>query len=143
MNDANLAVVSDAFVGPLDERALEIVQCEAAIRVAQLTADIAALDRLISEDLLFTGPDGQLGTKAQDLELHGSGVVRFRAHEPEELQVRFVGEQVAVAALRARLVVNVAGAIHTGTFRYTRIWARENGGPWQVVGGHVSEVRPL
>ena len=42
-----------------------IVALEAELRAAQLTADVAALDRLISEDLLFTGPDGQLGTKAQ------------------------------------------------------------------------------
>lgn len=37
----------------------DIVACEAAIRAAQLAADTAALDRLIAEDLLFTGPDGR------------------------------------------------------------------------------------
>ena len=60
----------------------EIVALEAAIRDAQLSADVAQLDALISPDLLFTGPDGQLGTKAQDLEAHGSGVVRFVEHGP-------------------------------------------------------------
>lgn len=39
----------------------------------------------LAEDLLFTGPDGNLGTKAQNLAAHGSGTVRFRGHEPEEL----------------------------------------------------------
>ena len=47
---------------------------------------------------------------------------------------------VAVVALRARLVVEVAGTLVSGTYRYTRIWAREHGGHWQVVGGHVSEI---
>jgi len=118
----------------------EIVALEAELRAAQLAADVAALDRLISEDLLFAGPDGQLGTKAQDLEAHGSGLVRFRSHIPEELRVRRVGSDVAVSALRARLEVEVAGTLHRGTYRYTRVWAREADGQWRVAGGHVSEV---
>jgi ketosteroid isomerase-like protein len=118
----------------------EIVALEARLRAAQLGADVAALEELIADDLLFTGPDGALGTKAQDLAAHASGVVRFRAHEPEELRVRRVGADVAVVALRARLAVEVAGALARGTYRYTRVWAREGGSAWRVVGGHVSEV---
>ena len=124
-------------VGAADD---EIVALEARIRAAQLAADVSALDDLLADDLLFTGPDGQLGTKAQDLEAHGTGVVRFREHVPEELCVRRVGADVAVAALRARLAVEVAGALVRGTFRYTRVWAREDRKGWRVVGGHVSEV---
>jgi ketosteroid isomerase-like protein len=118
----------------------EIVALEARLRTAQLNADVDALDLLIADELLFTGPDGQVGTKAQDLEAHGSGLVRFRVHEPEELRVRRVGADVAVTALRARLEVEVGGKVVHGTYRYTRIWAREGGGAWRVVGGHVSEV---
>jgi ketosteroid isomerase-like protein len=126
-----------ALVGAADP---EIVALEARLRAAQLAADVAALDALIADALLFTGPDGRLGTKAQDLEAHGSGAVRFRGHEPEELRVRRVGADVAVTALRARLAVEVAGTLVRGTYRYTRVWAREGGGPWRVVGGHVSAV---
>jgi ketosteroid isomerase-like protein len=118
----------------------EIVAVEAALRAAQLGADVDALDRLISDELLFTGPDGQLGTKAADLDAHRSGVVRFVAHEPEELRVRRVTADVAVAALRARLIVEVGGRTVGGMYRYTRVWAREDGANWRVVGGHVSEV---
>ena len=125
------------LIGPADP---EIVACEAAIRAAQLNADVSALDKLVADDLIFTGPDGQLGTKQQDLDAHASGAVRFRSHEPEELRVRRVNENVAVSALRARLVVEVGGVTVRGTYRYTRTWAREAGKDWRVVGGHVSEV---
>ena len=118
----------------------EIVALEARLRAAQLAADVGALDALIADELLFTGPDGTLGTKAQDLEAHASGAVRFRVHEPEELRVRRVGPDVAVTALRARLAVEVAGTLMQGVYRYTRVWAREHGGPWRVVAGHVSAV---
>jgi ketosteroid isomerase-like protein len=137
MSNPDIAAMQAVLVGEADP---EIVALEARIRAAQLGADVAALDRLIAEELLFTGPDGQLGTKAQDLEAHRSGAVRFRVHEPEELRVRRVGADVAVSALRARLEVEVAGTIVRGTCRYTRVWAREGGGPWRVVGGHVSAV---
>jgi ketosteroid isomerase-like protein len=117
----------------------EIVALEADIRAAQLAADVAALERLISEDLLFTGPDGRLGTKEQDLAAHRSGLVRVREHEPTELRIRRIGSDVAIVALRTRLAVEVDGSMVRGTFRYTRIWAREEG-RWRVAGGHVAAV---
>ena len=137
MSAPDVSRLAAVLVGPADP---EIVALEARIRDAQLGADVAALDQLISDELLFTGPDGQLGTKAQDLAAHGEGIVRFRAHEPEELRIRRVGADVALVALRARLTVEVGGAPVSGTFRYTRVWAREHGAEWRVVGGHVSAV---
>lgn len=124
------------LVGPQDA---EIVALEAQIRAAQLAADVGALDRLIADELLFTGPDGELGSKAQDLAAHRSGVVRVREHEPEELRIRRIGLDVAIVALRARLAVEVAGVMVRGTYRYTRVWAREDG-TWRVAGGHVAAV---
>lgn len=46
------------------------------------------------------------------------------------------------ALRRAPLGVDVAGTLVRGTYRYTRVWAREHDDRWQVVGGHVSEVAP-
>lgn len=140
MPSPDAAAMHAVLAGEADPGIAEIVTREAELRAAQLAADVAALDGLIAEELLFTGPDGRLGTKAQDLEAHGSGAVRFRRHEPEELRVRRVGANVAVSALRARLAVEVGEMVHEGTFRYTRVWAREPDGTWRVVGGHVSEV---
>ncbi|MBA3832859.1 MAG: nuclear transport factor 2 family protein [Chthoniobacterales bacterium] len=119
----------------------EIVALEADLRIAQLGADVDALATLISDDLLFTGPDGQLASKIQDLQAHGSGHLRFRIHEPEELRIRRVGPDVAVTSLRARLAVEVAGSPVEGIYRYTRVWTREKDNRWRIVAGHVSEVR--
>ena len=135
MTELELKLMSSILSGPADP---EIVLLEARLRRAQLDADVATLDALIADALLFTGPDGQLGTKQQDLSAHAACVVRFRRHEPEELQVRRVGDDVAVTALRAGLTVDIGGASVSGTFRYTRVWAREPDGMWRVVAGHVS-----
>jgi ketosteroid isomerase-like protein len=137
MSNPDTLSIHGVVVGAADP---EIVACEAALRAAQLAADTDALDRLIDDDLLFTGPDGQLATKAQDLAAYRSGAVRFVSHEPRELHVRPVGADVAVAALRTRVAVQVAGTLVRGTVCYTRVWARQGGGPWRVVAGHVSPV---
>ncbi len=125
-----------ALQGPDD---VEIVSLEAELRAAQLNGDVGALDRLIAEELLFTGPDGALGTKAQDLDAHRSGVARFLEHEPIDLRIRRVGADVAVAALLTRLAVDLQGTTVRGLYRYTRVWARERGA-WRIAGGHVSAV---
>ena len=139
MNNIDTTAFDQALVGTdIDDE--EIVILEARIRVAQLGADLTALENLISDDLLFTGPDGQLGSKAQDLEAYRSGTVKFVAHVPEELRIRRVSANVAITSLRARLTVQVAETLSRGTYRYTRVWAREDGRVWRVVGGHVSLV---
>lgn len=131
---------SSALVGDTDA---EIVALEMELRRAQLNADVAVLDRLLSDNLLFTGPDGQLGSKAQDLDAHKSGVVRFRTHDVAELCTRRVGTDVVLSAMRTYLVVDIVDVPVAGWFRYTRVWAREAGDAWRVVGGHVAAASPI
>ena len=137
MYDIDISPLEQVLVGTPDQ---EIVTLEARIRAAQLRADLTALDDLISDELLFTGPDGRPGTKEQDMEAYRSGTVKFMAHVPEELRIRRVGSDVAISSLRTQLTVDVAGNLSRGTYRYTRVWAREDGRVWRVVGGHVSLV---
>ena len=53
----DLSPLSGVLVGDADP---ELVELEARLRNAQLTADVKALDLLIADDLLFAGPDGRL-----------------------------------------------------------------------------------
>jgi ketosteroid isomerase-like protein len=139
MTNTDPAILAPVCVGPPDP---EVVALETRLRAAQLQVDGDALAALLSEDLLFTGPDGQLAGKADDLAAHRSGAVRFRVHEPQELRVRRQGGGVALTALRARLVVEVGGTRVAGIYRYPRVWAREADGAWRVIGGHLSALPP-
>lgn len=130
-------VLAEVLVGAPDP---ELVALETRIRAAQLGGDVRALDALLSDDLLFTGPDGSIGTKEQDLAAHRSGNVRFIEHIPTELRLQRIGENVAIAALRATLTVDVGGTVVRGDYRYTRVWARADSAEWRVAGGHVSAV---
>jgi len=137
VDNSDLNALASVMRGPPDH---EIVEHETRLRDAQLSGDAAALDSLLGDDLLFTGPDGRLATKAEDLEAHRSGAVRFQSHQPEELRIRRLNDSIALVALRAQLAVAIGDSIVRGTFRYTRIWQRDVYGAWRVVGGHVSEV---
>lgn len=116
-----------------------IERLEAELRAAQLGADVEALDRLIDDTLLFTGPDGALASKSDDLASHRSGTVRILSHDPSDLQWQAVTSDVVIVALRTRLTGFVHGQPFAGEFRYTRVWARR-GDTWRIVGGHVSAV---
>jgi uncharacterized damage-inducible protein DinB/ketosteroid isomerase-like protein len=129
------------FAALIDHPDPEIVALEIALRRAQLDADVDALERLLADDLLFTGPDGQLVTKAQDLTAHTSGAVRFRRHDVEELRVRRIADGVALCALRTHLTVEVAGFPVDGRYHYSRMWVRAHDASWRVAGGHVSVLQ--
>lgn len=121
----------------------DIVAVEEALRAAQLSADVDALADLLEDDLLFAGPDGALASKAEDLDAHRSGVVRFLTHEPVDLTARRLDADVVVASAEVRLGVQVGESTDpvTGRFRYTRVW-RRTGSRWRVAAGQVAAIVP-
>ncbi len=72
----------------------EIENLEAELAQAMLGNDIAILDRLLSDDLVFSGPDGGIVNKAQDLVLHQSGDIIFTTYEIGELIVTMLRSDV-------------------------------------------------
>lgn len=55
-----------------------IVARETVLLAVMTSNDVALLDDLLHDDLLFNGPDGQTGTKAQDLAHYRSGDIQLR-----------------------------------------------------------------
>jgi ketosteroid isomerase-like protein len=117
----------------------EIARVEEELRRAMLAGDVETLDRFISDRLLFAGPDGQLATKADDLHAHRERIIRFLRHEPDQVEMRRVSEDSVVVSQRTYLEVEVAGTVHRGRYRYTRVWVRE-GDAWRILAGQVSAV---
>ena len=112
---------------------------EAALRQAQLSGDVSALDRLVDDALVFTGPDGAVYGKADDLDAHRQGWVRITRLEPSDERVQRFG-RVAVVSVRMEMAGTFKGTPFAGPFRYTRVWCERPDG-WRVVAGHVSAVQ--
>jgi ketosteroid isomerase-like protein len=111
---------------------------EIALRQAQLVGDIESLDRLLDDELTFTGPDGLLYGKRDDLDAYRAGAIRITKLEPSEEQVQDFGD-IAVVSVRMEMRGSFQGADFGGPFRYTRIWRRSNRA-WRIVAGHVSPI---
>jgi ketosteroid isomerase-like protein len=117
----------------------QIRACETRLYAAMLASDVAELDTLISDDLLFAGPTGELATKKMDLELHRSGGTQFHEFTPKELEIRVWSEQFALASAKIFLRGTFLGQAFAGHYRYTRIWRKGQDG-WQIVGGSVTPM---
>ena len=115
-----------------------LVASELALRQAQLASDVSALERLVDDALVFTGPDGALYGKHDDLDAHRRGLIRITRLEPSEERIQRFGE-IAVVSVRMEMSGSFQGKAFAGPFRYTRVWcARADG--WRIVAGHVSAV---
>ncbi len=113
-------------------------ECEAALRQAQLASDVRILDRLLDDALVFTGPNGAVYGKKDDLDAHRHGVIRITRLEPSEERIQRFGH-IAVVSVRMEMSGTFEGEAFAGPFRYTRVWRADADG-WRVVAGHVSGV---
>lgn len=116
----------------------EIRQMEDRLRGAMLTSDVARLDALIHDRLLFVGPDSGVYRKNDDLELHRSGQVRLRRLDLRDVQIELHGS-TALAVVLADLTGVFKGQEFEGRYRYIRTWVR-SGEDWQVIAGSVCAV---
>jgi ketosteroid isomerase-like protein len=116
----------------------DIEKLEAQLAQAMLQNDIAMLDRLLSDDLVFSDPDGVIVNKAQDLALHQSGDIIFTIYKIDELLVQSY-DPIAVAHVKVNLAGNFKGGDFAGDFRYLRIYLKQ-GDQWKIIGGQVTAI---
>ncbi len=116
----------------------ELQACEAKLRNAQLAGDAAALEVLLDDALMFTGPDGAVYGKADDLDAHRRGWIVITRLEPSDERAQQHGD-LAIVSVRMEMAGSWRGEAFEGPFRYTRVWRRFANG-WRIVAGHVSAI---
>ena len=116
-------------------RTATVIASEARLLDAMRTSDADLLDRLLHDDLLFNGPNGETATKALDLANYRSGNIHLTTVESSDLMLSVIGDDVVVA-VTVRLVGSYLGQQIDGRFRYLRVW-KELEHEWQVIAGSV------
>ncbi|MBD1907829.1 nuclear transport factor 2 family protein [Funiculus sociatus GB2-A5] len=120
---------------------ITIENLEEKLRQAMLSSDVAVLDELIADDLVWTMHTGKVVNKQFDLEMHSSGIFRFTSLDISDRQIHFYGDCVVVTLkMDAAGIYN--GQAFSENFRFTRVWVQRQN-RWQIVAGHVSQVIPL
>jgi len=112
---------------------------ERRLQLAQLRSDVAELDALVDERLIFTGPDGRLSGKQDDLDIHGQGRQVMSKVEQHDLRVIVAGP-LGVTCFYGRLEGVLDGEPFAAQLRYTRTWLFDEDRGWQLVAGHASIV---
>jgi ketosteroid isomerase-like protein len=126
----------------------DIHACEARLRDAALAGDVAALDALLADDLIFTNQLGQVLDKEKDLDLHRNGALRLDSLAFSDYRLRRLDETHVLVTLKADATGHAGGAPFATTLRFTRVWQRQDdsrhgglhGGIWQIIANHCSAV---
>lgn len=112
-------------------------EAERELQSAMLAGDVDALDRLLDDRVIATGPDGRQFAKAQDLEAHRSGTLAVQDLTEEELSVVVAGDTGVTVVLLALSGAH-QGEPFAARLRYTRTWVRHGDDRWRVLAAHVS-----
>ncbi|SEL15864.1 nuclear transport factor 2 family protein [Streptacidiphilus jiangxiensis] len=122
-----------------DQSTESLRAAERRLQAAQLAADTATLDVLLDDRLVFTGPDGTLYRKSDDLELQKSGRQRLTRVDEEELTVLAVGT-TGVTWFLGTVAGTFQGQEFASRVRYTRTWVHDGRAGWRVIAAHVTPV---
>ncbi|MCF2528085.1 nuclear transport factor 2 family protein [Yinghuangia soli] len=120
----------------------ELRTAERRLQAAQLASDVDALAELIDDALWFTGPDGQIYSKQDDLDAHKSGQQVLHRVEEEELRVRAT-PTTGVTWFLGVLEGAIGGQPFAARMRYTRTWTRDEQTGWRLIAAHATLLADL
>ena len=120
----------------------ELIELERQLSDALVREDAGVLDRLWSNELVFTFPDGKVSNKAQRL------AGQKPAAQSSQSESRTSNDEVKVYPYGNTAVVTVLSTWsgkannqeYSSQFQATHVWVKQ-AGRWQLVAAHVSPVK--
>ena len=98
---------------------------------AMAEKDIATLNELIADDLVYTHSSARLDTKASLIGNMQSGSTVYTSVVPSDVKAQDLGDTVVLTG-SCRISVNAGGRPNSFGVRFTDVYARR-GGSWQMV----------
>ncbi len=117
----------------------EIDGLEEQWRTALLTSDVAAMNRLLSDDFIGISMTGEANTKMEQLERVRRRMLILKRIDLSDRKVKLVGP-VAIVTSRAEVEGVRNGESMMGIFRYTRIYQRLPSGIWKTTNFEATRV---
>lgn len=95
-----LLAAAGLLAGPVTLRtarsATDVTATEAARTAALERSDVAALDRIMADDITYVHASGKMDTKKSYLDAIRSGQLRYFSWTPKNLQVRMLGDGAVI-----------------------------------------------
>ena len=108
-----------------------IIDLDRKRMTAMAEKDIATLNELIADDLVYTHSSARLDTKQSLIGNMQSGSTVYTAVVPSDVQAQDLGDTVVLTG-SCRISVNAGGRPNNFGVRFTDVYARR-GGRWQMV----------
>jgi ketosteroid isomerase-like protein len=119
----------------------EIRELETQRFRAMERVDVAALNRILSDDLIYTHANGLQQTKAELIGVLGSGDMKYESITPgDDIRVR-IYNQAAVVTGRASIKIRAHGEEQTFKLCYLDVYVKQDS-RWQMVAWQSSRVAP-
>ena len=112
-----------------DEKA--VMETEKQRFSAQVNGDVAVLDKVLANDLIYTHSGGGTDTKQSYIQSIRDGKTKYSAIDIEELKVRLYGNTAVINGMCLLKAIN-NGEIINNHLRYISIYVR-NANQWQMV----------
>ena len=143
MKTATLIVFAAVFTGRLSlaqtPAQQEVLQFERDACKAFLEADVVALERVLTPDFTLTLSNGEVSTRADEInELH-SGKVQYDVFENYDMLARLYGNDSAVVLGKTRVKGTADGKPFDRVVQFTDTLIKREG-RWQLAAGHVSRI---
>jgi ketosteroid isomerase-like protein len=117
----------------------EVLQFEREACKAFLDADVAALERVLTADFTLTLTNGEVSTRADQInELH-NGKVHYDVFENYDMLTRLYGDSLAVVLGKTRVKGTADGKPFDRVVQFTDTLIKRDG-RWQLAAGHVSRI---
>jgi ketosteroid isomerase-like protein len=122
----------------MTDNAQKIIELDRTRMRAMAQKDIATLNALLSDDLVYTHSTARLDTKKSLIEAMESGKTVYTAVEPSEVQAQDLGDAVVLTgSAQIRVVSN--GNPLSFRVRFTDVYANKNG-QWQMVAWQSTRI---
>jgi ketosteroid isomerase-like protein len=109
----------------------KVIELDKQRMAAMAQKDIATLNRLLSEELVYTHSSARLDTKQSLIGNMESGSTVYTAVEPSDVKAQELGDTVVLTGA-CRISVMSQGRPNSFSVRFTDVYANK-GGQWQMI----------
>ena len=134
-----LAVLASRFSIAQTPAEQEVLQFERDGCKAFLDADVAALERVLTPDFTLTLSNGEVNTRADEVNELRSKKVHYDVFENYDMLVRLFGNDIAVVLGKTRVKGTADGKPFDRVVQFTDTLIKRDG-RWQLAAGHVSRI---
>ncbi len=127
------------FVQAQSSQEKEVLQFERDACKAFLDADPAALERVLTADFTLTLSNGEVSTRADEINELRNGKVHYDVFENYDMLARLYGNDTAIVLGKTRVKGTADGKSFDRVVQFTDTLIKRNG-RWQLAAGHVSRI---